>query len=104
MKVTMPCEFVTARNPADKQGGAAGTETVTPGIGLPVLSTTLMLIVTFGGQTAEVMVVTIVEVSAVVAADTVETIVDVKVVENIPPNGANLRIVDNGFVGKLPIP
>ena len=37
-------------------------------------------------------------VRAVVEVDTVDTSVFVEVVEKIPPNGANLRIVESGFM------
>jgi hypothetical protein len=71
--------------------------TFTPETGLPCGSTTLMVVVTFVGHT-EVVVDDIVVVRAVVEVDTVDTRVDVKVVENIPPNGENLSIVESGVL------
>jgi hypothetical protein len=57
-----------------------------------------MLIVTLGGHTAEVMVLTVVAVNAMVDVDTVETIVVVEVAPRTPPKGAYSRIVASGFV------
>ena len=53
--------------------------------------------VTVGGGTDEVVVVTVVvDTVAAVEVETVDTDVTVKVVEKMPPNGANRIIVDRG--------
>jgi hypothetical protein len=55
--------------------------------------------VAFGGHTDDVVVVDEnVVVRAVVDVDTVVRTVDVKVVENTPPKGANRNIVDKGVL------
>jgi hypothetical protein len=99
VKVTSPCEFVTPCNgPGKHVVKAAGvTTTLTPESGLPWLSTTLMDTVTFDGHTMLVVDENVV-VSAVVEVETVDTTIDVEVVENIPPNGENLSIVESGVL------
>ena len=57
----------------------------------------MIVTVTLLGHTG-VVVDDIVVVRAVVEVDTVDTIVDVKVVEKTPPNGANLKIVESGVL------
>ena len=54
-----------------------------------------MLIVTFPGQTGEMVVELVI---AVIAVVTVDTTVDVEVAVSTPPKGANRRIVDSGEV------
>jgi hypothetical protein len=71
--------------------------TSAPDTGLPWLSTTLTVPVTFVGQVTFVVEEYVV-VNAVVWVDTVETMVEVNVVENIPPNGENLNIVESGVL------
>ena len=51
-------------------------------------------------MTAEVVIVVV---TAVVEVDTVDTMVEVDVVENTPPNGANLKIVDKGSLNPGPL-
>jgi hypothetical protein len=53
--------------------------------------------VTFDPQTGVVVVETVV-VLPVVNVETVETTMDVEVVENIPPKGENLNIVERGVL------
>jgi hypothetical protein len=86
VKVTRPWELVAACGEDDRHDVKAGgaTTTLTPDTGFPWLSTTLIDIVTFGGQTGT-MVDEIVVVMAVVAVEAVDTRIDVEVVENIPP-------------------
>jgi len=99
VKVTRPCEFVTpCTGPGRHVVKAEGVSTtLTPESGLPWLSTTLMEMVTFGGHTMLVVDENVV-VSAVVEVDTVDTTIEVEVVENTPPNGENLSIVDSGVL------
>jgi hypothetical protein len=62
-----------------------------------MLSTTLIVIWTLPGTvTTEV-----VEVTAIVEVDTVETMVEVAVAVTSPPNGAKRRIVQSGAVGTV---
>jgi hypothetical protein len=56
-----------------------------------------MDMVTFGGHTG-VVVDDIVVVRAVVEVEIVDTTIDVEVVENTPPNGENLNIVESGVL------
>jgi len=56
-----------------------------------------MDMVTFGGHTG-VVVADIVVVRAVVEVEIVDTTIEVEVVENIPPNGENLSIVESGVL------
>jgi hypothetical protein len=90
VKVTNPCEFVTACNCPERHGvtDAGVSTTLAPETGLPWLSTTLIVTVTFAGQTG-VMVDEKVVVTAVVDVETVDTTVDVEVVMMFPPKGAN---------------
>ena len=99
MRVTVPCASVTPCNGAGThEVKAVGvTVTVAPDTGLPWLSTTLIVRVTFDPQTGVVVVDTVV-VLPVVIVETVEKTVDVKVVENTPPKGENLSIVDSGVL------
>jgi hypothetical protein len=99
VKVTSPEESVTPCRGPGRHGVKAGgvRTTFTPESGLPWLSTTLMDMVTFGGHTG-VVVDDIVVVSAVVEVEIVDTTIDVEVVENIPPNGENLSIVESGVL------
>jgi len=99
VKVTRPCEFVTpCKGPGRHGVKATGvTTTLTPESGLPWLSTTLMDMVTFVGHTM-LVVDEIVVVRAVVWVETVDTTIEVEVVENIPPNGENLSIVESGVL------
>ena len=61
------------------------------------MSTALMDIVMFGGQTGTT-VDEIVVVIAVVDVEAVDITIDVEVVENIPPKGANSNIVESGVL------
>ena len=99
MKVTSPEESVTPCSGPGRHGVKAGgvRTTFTPESGLPWLSTTLMDMVTFGGHTG-VVVDDIVVVRAVVEVEIVDTTIDVEVVENTPPNGENLNIVESGVL------
>ena len=99
VKVASPCEFVTPCTGPGRHGVKAGgvRTTLTPESGLPWLSTTLMVTVTFGGHTG-VVVDDMVVVRAVVCVETVDTTSEVEVVENIPPYGANLSIVESGVL------
>ena len=99
MRVTVPCPSVASCSGLGTQGlGAVGvTTTVAPETGLPWLSVTLMVKVTFDQQTG-VVVVEIVVVLPVVMVEIVDTIMDVEVVENIPPKGENLNIVERGVL------
>lgn len=99
VKVTSPCEFVTpCTGPGRHVVKAGGVRTTfTPERGLPWLSTALIDMVTLGGHTGVVVEDTVV-VRAVVEVETVDTTIDVEVVENIPPNGENLSIVDSGVL------
>lgn len=99
VNVTSPCEFVTPCNGPGRQVVKAEgvSTTLTPESGLPWLSTTLMDTVTFGGHTRLVVDENVV-VSAVVEVETVDTTIDVEVVENTPPNGENRSIVDSGVL------
>jgi hypothetical protein len=56
-----------------------------------------MVTVALGGHTG-VVVDDIVVVSAVVEVETVDTTSEVDVVENTPPNGANLNMVESGVL------
>jgi len=56
-----------------------------------------MDMVTFVGHTM-LVVDEIVVVRAVVWVETVDTTIEVEVVENIPPNGENLSIVESGVL------
>jgi hypothetical protein len=99
VKVTVPCTSVTPCSGAGTQGvKAVGvTTTVAPDTGFPCVSTTLIVTVTFDPQTGVVVVDTVV-VLPVVNVETVETTVDVKVVENVPPKGENLNTVERGVL------
>ena len=57
----------------------------------------LVIVVVVFVEMILVEVVAVEAVSRVVEVDTVETDVTVAVVENMPPKGANLSIVDKGF-------
>lgn len=61
------------------------------------MSAALIVMVTFDPQTGVVVVETVV-VLPVVNVETVETTMDVEVVENIPPKGENLNIVERGVL------
>jgi hypothetical protein len=64
----------------------------------------LIEIVTVVGGTEEVVVVTVVvETVAAVEVEIVDTDVTVSVVENTPPYGANLKIVDKGCLKPGPL-
>jgi len=99
VKVTSPCEFVMPCTGPGRHGvkDTGVSTTLTPDSGLPWLSTTLTDKVTFGGQTG-VVVDDMVVVRAVVWVDTVETTIEVEVVEKIPPKGENLNIVERGVL------
>jgi hypothetical protein len=99
VKVASPCEFVTPCTGPGRHGvKAAGVRTtLTPESGLPWLLTTLMDMVTFGGHTG-VVVDDIVVVRAVVEVETVDTTIEVEVVENTAPYGANLNMVESGVL------
>jgi hypothetical protein len=56
-----------------------------------------MVIVTFGPHTGVVVVENVV-VLAVVKVETVETKIEVDVVEKIPPKAENLKIVERGVL------
>jgi hypothetical protein len=99
VKVASPCALVTPCTGPGRHGVKAGgvRTTLTPESGLPWLLTTLMDMVTFGGHTG-VVVDDIVVVSAVVDVETVDTTSEVEVVENMPPYGANLNMVESGVL------
>jgi hypothetical protein len=97
VKVARPWELVTPCSEDGRHRVNAGgvTTTLTPDIGLPWLSTALTDIVTFGGQTAEI-VEEIIVVMAVVEVEAATVVVVVAV--NVPPKGANLNIVERGVL------
>jgi len=99
VKVTRPDELATPCSGPGRHGVKAGgvRTTFAPETGLPWLSTTLMVTVTFGGHTG-VVVEDIVVVRAVVWVETVDTTSEVEVVENMPPYGANLNMVESGVL------
>lgn len=98
-KVTTPCESVTPWTGAGRHGvTTAGVRTTLAfETGFPWMSTTLMLIVTFAGHTM-LTVDAVVVVTAVVEVEAVDRIIDVEVVENTPPYGANSNIVESGVL------
>jgi hypothetical protein len=68
----------------------------------PAVAVDVIVVVLFV-EIIDVEVDTVDAVTKIVDVDTVETCVAVEVAENMPPKGANLRIVDKGLVG-MPTP
>jgi hypothetical protein len=96
VKFARPLELVVAWRDDGRHGVKAGvTTTLIPDIGLPWLSTALMDMVTFGGQTGTIVEETVVT-TAVVEVDTATVVVVVAV--NTPPKGENLNIVERGVL------